>query len=268
MKITTETKLYGIIGHPIKHSISPGIHNFLFNYFHINAVYVAFDVESYMLKYTVNGLKALKIQGCNITLPYKEKIMKYIDEVDEEARIIGAVNTIKLEQGKIKGYNTDSIGFITSLKKHVPHIGGKKVAVIGAGGAARAVVYALLKENAFVMVFNRTYEKAVKLKEKFKNVKVYPLSQEEMLKDAKIIINATSCGLNKDDKMLFSPSILKKDAVFCELIYNETPLQYEARREGIKTIDGKGMLIEQALISFYIWTDKRASSNQLKGIFK
>ena len=268
MKITTETKLYGIIGHPIKHSISPGIHNFLFNYFHINAVYVAFDVESYMLKYTVNGLKALKIQGCNITLPYKEKIMKYIDEVDEEARIIGAVNTIKLEQGKIKGYNTDSIGFITSLKKHVPHIGGKKVAVIGAGGAARAVVYALLKENAFVMVFNRTYEKAVKLKEKFKNVKVYPLSQEEMLKDAKIIINATSCGLNKDDEMLFSPSILKKDAVFYELIYNETPLQYEARRRGIRTIDGKDMLIEQALISFYIWTDKRASLNQLKGIFK
>lgn len=268
MKITTETKLYGIIGHPIKHSISPGIHNFLFNYFHINAVYVAFDVEPYMLKHTVNGLKALKIQGCNITLPHKEKIIKYIDEVDEEARIIGAVNTIKLEQGKIKGYNTDSRGFLASLKKYVPDIKRKKIAVIGAGGAAKAVVYALLKENAFVRVFNRTYEKAVKLKEKFKNVKVYPLSQEEMLKDAEIVINATSCGLNKDDEMLFSPSILKKDAVFYELIYNETPLQYEARRRGIRTIDGKDMLIEQALISFYIWTGKRASSNQLGRLFK
>jgi shikimate dehydrogenase len=263
MKITTETKLYGIIGHPTKHSISPSIHNSLFDYFHINAVYVAFDVEPYMLKHTVNGLKALKIQGCNITLPHKEKIIKYIDEVDKQARIIGAVNTIKLEQGKIKGYNTDSRGFLTSLKKYVPDIRGKKIAVIGAGGAAKAVVYALLKENAFVRVFNRTYEKAVKLKEKFKNIEVYPLSQKEILENAEIVINATSCGLNKDDEMLFSPSILKKDAVFYELIYNETPLQHEAKREGIKTIDGKDMLIEQALISFYIWTGKRASSHQL-----
>jgi shikimate dehydrogenase len=263
MKITTETKLFGIIGHPIKHSLSPSIHNFLFNHFHINAVYVGFDVEPNMLKHAVDGLKALKIQGCNITLPYKEKIIKYIDEIDNEAQVIGAVNTIKVEQGKIKGYNTDSIGFITSLKKHVPHIGGGKVAVIGAGGAAKAVIYALLKEDAFITVFNRTYEKAVKLKEKFKNIETYPLSQEERLRDADIVINATSCGLNKDDKMLFSPSILKKDAVFYELIYNETPLQHELKRRGNKTIDGKDMLIEQALISFYIWTGKRASSHQL-----
>ena len=268
MKITVETKLYGIIGHPIKHSISPDIHNFLFNHFHMNAVYVAFDVEPHMLKYTVEGLKALKIQGCNITLPYKEKIMDYIDEIDEEARIIGAVNTIKLERGKIKGYNTDGRGFITSLKKHVPHMGGKKMAVIGAGGAAKAIIYALLKENASVVVLNRTYEKAVKLREKFKNIEVYPLSHKEKLKDAEIVINATSCGLNKEDGLLFSPSILKEDAIFYELIYHETPLQHETKKRGIRTIDGKDMLIEQALISFYIWTGKRASSNQLKEMFK
>jgi shikimate dehydrogenase len=166
MKISGRAALYGVVGYPISHSLSPIFQNRVFEHLGLNAVYVPFEVKPENLKTALEGLKALGIKGVNITIPHKENVLELVDYADEHAKNIGAVNTVKFGE-RTEGYNTDWVGFLKSLKEILPELKGKRVLVLGAGGSARAVLYALKREGAQVFLWNRTKEKAKLLSQSF-----------------------------------------------------------------------------------------------------
>ncbi|WP_029551621.1 shikimate dehydrogenase [Thermocrinis jamiesonii] len=251
MNISGNTSLYGVVGYPVKHSLSPLFQNKLFEYVGLNAVYVPFEVKREELKTAFEGLKALNVKGINLTIPHKEAIVDMLDFVHPDAEKIGAVNTVKFGE-RTEGYNTDWIGFLNSLRETVGELKGKTVLVLGAGGSARAVLYALEKENAKVYLWNRTKEKAKKLSEIFKSETVS--SPEEVLDSAHIIVNTTSVGLT-EDYLLFDYSLLKEGQVVFELIYGKNTLLKEwSQKRGAVYLDGLKMLVYQGLESFRIWT--------------
>lgn len=198
--ITGKTKIIGIFGDPIEHTFSPLIHNEAFKYLGLDYCYVPFHVKREKLKEAVEGIRALDIKGVNITVPHKEEVIKYLDIVSDEAKEIGAVNTIVNMEGVLKGYNTDVRGFISSLKEEGFFIKGKNVLIIGGGGAARAVVYGILIEGGRVYIFNRTSTKAQAIKEKFSNlgfIEIIENINKFVAEKINIIVNATSLGIKK-----------------------------------------------------------------------
>ena len=262
--VDAETKVIGLIGHPVGHSFSPIMHNAAFKDKGLNYVYVAFDVLPENLKYVIDGAKALGIVGFNVTIPHKIKIMKYLDEIDKDAKLIGAVNTIKIEEGKAIGYNTDGIGARKALEEEIGKVKDKNIVIFGAGGAARAVAFELAKDNN-ITIANRTVEKAEalakeiseKLNKKFgEEVKFSGLDID--LDGIDIIINATPIGMypNVDVEPIVKAEKLREDMVVMDLIYNplETVLLKEAKKVNAKTINGLGMLIYQGAVAFKIWT--------------
>ncbi|CAB3289963.1 Shikimate dehydrogenase (NADP(+)) [Methanocaldococcus lauensis] len=262
--IDAKTKVVGLIGHPVEHSFSPIMHNAAFKDKGLNYVYLAFDVLPEKLKYVIDGAKALGIVGFNVTIPHKVEIIKYLDELDESAKLIGAVNTIKIENNKAVGYNTDGIGARLSLEEEIGKVKDKTILILGAGGAARAVAFELAKDNN-IIIANRTVEKAEKLakeiaeklNKKFgEEVKFSSLNND--FSDVDIIINATPVGMypNVDVEPLIKADQIKPDMVVMDLIYNplETTLLKEAKKVGAKTINGLGMLIYQGAVAFKIWT--------------
>jgi len=262
--IDAKTKVIGLIGHPVEHSFSPITHNAAFKDKGLNYVYVAFDVLPENLKYVIDGAKALGIVGFNVTIPHKIEIMKYLDEVDRDAQLIGAVNTIKIEDGRAIGYNTDGIGARIALEEEIGKVKDKNIVIYGAGGAARAVAFELAKDNNLVIA-NRTVEKAEalakeiaeKLNKKFgEEVKFAGLDVN--LEGVDIIINATPIGMhpNVDVEPIVKAENMSKDMVVMDLIYNplETVLLKEAKKANAKAINGLGMLIYQGAVAFKIWT--------------
>lgn len=257
MKIDPETKVFGIIGYPLTHSLSPVMHNRAFKEKRINAIYLYFPCKD--VKGVIPGIKSLSIRGLSVTIPYKEKICLYLDELDPLAEEIGAVNTLLNKEGHIIGYNTDAYGAVAALEKEVGSVEGKKVLVIGAGGAARAVCFALKKGKASIIIVNRTKEKGEKLAEEV-SADFYPLS-EIPKKDFDILIQATSVGMYPDlNKSPITEEILSPDTVIMDIIYNpmETKLLKEARKKGCKTISGVEMFIQQGAKQFELWTGKDA----------
>ena len=225
---------------------------------------MAFDVLPENLKYVIDGAKALGIVGFNVTIPHKIEIMKYLDEVDRDAQLIGAVNTIKIEDGRAIGYNTDGIGARIALEEEIGKVKDKNIVIYGAGGAARAVAFELAKDNNLVIA-NRTVEKAEalakeiaeKLNKKFgEEVKFAGLDVN--LEGVDIIINATPIGMhpNVDVEPIVKAENMSKDMVVMDLIYNplETVLLKEAKKANAKAINGLGMLIYQGAVAFKIWT--------------
>ena len=262
--IDSKTKLLGLIGHPVEHSLSPIMHNEALRDKNLNYVYLAFDVQSENLKYVIDGAKALGIVGFNVTIPHKIEIMKYLDEIDRDAQLIGAVNTIKIEDGRAIGYNTDGIGARIALEEEIGKVKDKNIVIYGAGGAARAVAIELAKDNNLVIA-NRTVEKAEalakeiaeKLNKKFgEEVKFAGLDVN--LEGVDIIINATPIGMhpNVDVEPIVKAENMSKDMVVMDLIYNplETVLLKEAKKANAKAINGLGMLIYQGAVAFKIWT--------------
>ncbi|AEC51236.1 shikimate 5-dehydrogenase [Pyrococcus sp. NA2] len=252
MDINAKTKVYGLIGKPVRHSLSPIMHNALFEKYNINAVYLAFEVELGRLRDAIMGAKALGIMGLNVTMPHKVEVTKFLDELSDEAREIGSVNTIANEDGRLVGYNTDGIGARKALER-VTEVEGSKVLILGAGGAGRAIAYELSKV-AEVVVLNRTLEKAKEL-EKFG---VKGDSLEELpyyIEWADILINATSVGMGEErsivPKNLLRPSLVVMDIVYKPLL---TRLLRDARSMGCVTVDGLWMLVYQGAESFKIWT--------------
>lgn len=238
--INAKTKVIGLIGHPVEHSFSPIMHNAAFKDKGLNYVYVAFDVLPENLKYVIDGAKALGIVGFNVTIPHKIEIMKYLDEIDKDAQLIGAVNTIKIEDGKAIGYNTDGIGARMALEEEIGRVKDKNIVIYGAGGAARAVAFELAKDNN-IIIANRTVEKAEalakeiaeKLNKKFgEEVKFSGLDVD--LDGVDIIINATPIGMypNIDVEPIVKAEKLREDMVVMDLIYNplETVLLKEAKK--------------------------------------
>jgi shikimate dehydrogenase len=274
----TNTKLIGLIGHPIKQSYSPFIHNVAAQFKNIDNIYLPFDVVADNLEIALKGVVALGISGLNVTIPHKEKIIKYLDELSEEAAMIGAVNTIVNEHGKLKGYNTDISGILESLTGFKDLITGSKVCVIGAGGGARAVIYTLIRyfKPERITIINRTIQRADTLhsyfseKMRFDNLKtadLFPPDLIETFNSSKLIVNSTPVGMfpDVDD----SPTNLKesfhKDQLVFDMIYNptETKLLNLAKQQGATTLGGLKMLVYQAAKSFELWTGEEPPVEKL-----
>ena len=205
MSINGKTELICLIGHPVEHSFSPNIHNYLIEKNKLNMRYMCFDVFENELENAIKGIKALNIKGFNVTIPHKVEVIKYLDEIDRNALLIGAVNTVKNENGKLKGYNTDGIGFVKSILDKGYKISGKNVLIIGSGGAARSIAVEMASNGAKqINLYNRSIKSAKDiselLKENFKVDSNYYNEQikEKNLENIDIIINTTPIGMDKD----------------------------------------------------------------------
>lgn len=261
MNITANTKIIPIFGNPVSHSLSPLIQNAWFQDKKINYVYVAFCVENKDLKQATQAIKFFDMPGANVTVPHKIAIMKYLDKIDKSAEIIGSVNTIVNKGGKLTGYNTDCNGFARDLKDKKVQIKNKNVFVVGAGGGAKAVLYALSQLKAKkIFLASKTYEKAKYISNKYKNIEVFEIGEISNMSFNKIdvIVNASTCGMNPKDKLPFDIKNFKKDLSIYDLIYNkQTPFQQFAVKNKLKYVSGAGMLVQQGAFSFEMWTGKK-----------
>ncbi len=266
LNINGQTKLVGLIGYPVEHSLSPAMHNSAFAALNLSWCYVPLPVHPDRLGEAVAGLQALSFVGANVTVPHKEAVMSYLDEVIPEAQAIGAVNTIVVRDGQGIGYNTDWQGFLTALSEggFDPH--GKRAVVLGAGGAARAVVYALVQAGAQVTVLNRTLARAQALVRDFSPL--FPAlsltlqTLEEQTAEAHLLVNATPVGTWPEVDQSPWPEDLAFPGhltVF-DLVYNphQTKLLQQARAAGAKDIGGLGMLVHQGAVAFELWTGEKA----------
>ncbi len=258
MRIDGKTLLTGIIGYPVRHSLSPQMHNSAFEALGLNYCYVPMEVRPEALEDAVKGLRALGFVGVNVTVPHKEGVMEYLDEVSEEARFIGAVNTILIKDGKMKGYNTDAWGFRRALEEEGILPEGEEVFLAGAGGAAKAVAYALAGVCSKLYIYNRTKERAMALAERTsgRGCPVEVLDGPQVPGAVSLVVNATSLGLRPEDPLPVDISTLRPHHVVYDLIYKETPLLKEASSRGLRAVDGSGMLLWQAVFAFRIWTGK------------
>ncbi len=277
MNITSETKLYGLIGYPAKHSISPQIHNSAFKILNINAVYLTFEVKKEFLKKALDGVRALGIKGLNVTIPHKVNVIKYIDELSREAALIGAVNTILNDDEKLIGFNTDYTGILKTFEVYNVNLIGKKIVLLGAGGAAKAIAFAIAEKSSSLTILNRTKRKALnlagELNKKLKvNVSANSLTSESLknsLKDADILVNATSVGMAPNiNQTLVTKEFLRKDMIVLDVVYNplETKLLKEAKEAEAKCINGVEMLIQQAAEAFKIWFKIEPPINEMRTI--
>jgi len=261
MNVRGSTEIYGVIGFPVKHSLSPVFQNAAFSYLGIDAVYVPFEIAPEDLEEALKGLKKVGIKGLNVTVPHKEKVLSLADSLSEEVKEIGAANTLKFTLEGIEAYNTDWVGFLRAIEE-LRDPRGKRVLVLGAGGASRAVLYALKRVGARIYLWNRTKEKALRLSEEFEGEVVD--SVEEVLDKVEVIVNTTSVGLKPEDKPLFDYSRIESSHIVVDLIYKETPLIKVAREKGCLYQNGFPMLVYQGAESFKIWTGCEAPVKIMK----
>jgi len=253
-------KVYGVIGDPIEHSLSPVMHNAAFEALGLDAIYLAFRVAEHELGDAIRGAKSLGIAGLNVTIPLKEKALAFVD-ADDVATRIGAINTIAFTSGTPTGYNTDGIGALTVLKERVGEMRGKEVLILGAGGAARAIAFYLDAEGARLTIANRSEDRAAMLASSLHNADFISLREEELkrhIRDADILINTTPVGMYpRADATLVNARMMHPELVVFDIVYNpaETKLLREAKKAGVQTIiEGVKMLVYQGAASFRIWT--------------
>jgi shikimate dehydrogenase len=279
--VDSQTGLLALIGDPVGHSKSPDMMNRALKSHGLPYVYLAFQVAPERLKEAVNGFRALGVKGWNVTIPHKVAIMEHLDEIDESALAIGAVNTVVCEEGKWVGYNTDGPGYLRSLKEEwdLP-FSGLKAVILGAGGAARAVGYALATAGVpEISIANRTVEKAEALANhlsSFTQTRAVSLKEgKDVIEKADLVINTTSVGMHPDRDATPVPAEWFHEGQYVsDLIYHprETALLKGAKQQGAKVHEGLGMLVYQAAIAFEKWTGvpapvslmKQALANSLK----
>ncbi len=257
--------ILGIVGWPLIHSYSPYIHNFWLNQYSLDHKYKKFPIEPNKLSETFNTLKRKNFIGLNVTVPYKEQLLPYMDKLDESAKKIGAINIISRDSnGYFIGSNSDSYGFIQNLYHCYPNKDLKNIqcAILGSGGAARAALYSLIKEGAQeVLIFSRNYNKAISLSSDFRNkCKVFNWNKYiNFMKDIQLLINATPMGMPNTPLNNLELNKLNKNAIVYDLVYSkiDTPLISLAKQNGYSTISGLGMLLHQAVPSFYKWFNKK-----------
>ncbi len=266
-----KTKLLGVIGDPIEHSLSPVMHNFILERLGLNFCYHAFHVKQEDLPRALNSFQILNFRGINVTLPHKEKIIQYLDEIQEEAALLEAVNTVLFKKEKIIGYNTDVVGFMKSVENLGINLKEKKAILIGAGGSAKAVALGLQKLGCKeIIIYNRTLKNAqvmaAFLKEKsgqniFSALDLKDSQIYQDVRDGAILVNATNVGMGKDKTKTPLPDDLKmnSDMLVFDLIYNplETALLKMAREQGVRTQNGLEMLIYQGIASLEIWLGRK-----------
>ncbi len=271
MVISGKTKLCGIIGDPVEHSMSPAMHNAAFKELGIDYVYLPFRVKKEDVGKAIAGMKALNIKGLNVTIPHKVAVLQFLDKLDTLAEKIGAVNTIVNDDGVLSGYNTDAAGFLQALLEKGFEPKGKKVVILGAGGASRAVSFILADRGAQLTILNRRLELdwatelASRISQTFgKEVKALELTRENLLRaldKADILVNTTSVGMSPDtDQTPVNVELLRPDLVVYDIVYNpiKTRLLREAKIAGAKTISGIDMLVWQGVLAFEKWTGQKA----------
>lgn len=275
MEFSGRTRVCCVIGDPIEHTLSPVMHNAAFEELNLDFVYLAFRVRRQELRDAIAGARSLNIHGLNVTMPHKTAVMEHLDEIDSTASFIGAVNTILNDGGKLVGYITDGVGSINALKEKGVVLEGKKMLLLGAGGAGKAIAFQAAQEVEELKILNRTTRKAKDLAEvlrrKFnKKVRGNSLSSgllKRELERADILVNATSVGMHPDvDRSLADPSWLRPDLCVMDIIYNplETKLAKDAKSMGAKVVGGIEMLVHQGAASFEIWTGYPAPVKVMK----
>lgn len=265
----SETELYGVIGSPIRHSLSPVMHNAAFEKVGMNAVYLAFEVQKEKLNGCVQGIKALDIRGVNVTIPHKIHVMEFIDELDDLAARIGAVNTVVNKNGVLRGYNTDCSGAMKAIEK-LTDIRDKNIAVLGAGGAARAIAFGVVDRGGNIFILNRTVEKARQLAEDTGG-NYGGLNELERLQGDEgidILINTTPVGMFPHTGSSPVPKKLLKNMTVMDAIYNpiKTKMLGDAQSNGCQIISGVEMFINQGAVSFKLWTGKKAPIKSMRDV--
>lgn len=273
--ISGSTKLVALIGDPVERSLSPAIHNAAFKELGLNFVYVALRVPEGALADAIAGARALGVVGLNVTVPHKIGVLDLLDELDESASRVGAVNTIKNDGGKLTGFDTDGLGAVRALESEVGELKGHKVLLLGAGGAARAIAFSLVDAGAKLTLSNRTAEKskrlAVTVKERagaeVEQVELEREKLKEVIRGSDVLINATSVGMHPNtDRTLVTADMMRPGLVVDDIVYEplRTRLLQEAEKAGARTVSGLGMLVHQAAASFEIWTGKEAPLEVMK----
>ena len=280
MKIDGYTRLAAVVANPIKHSISPFIHNSAFEATNTNGVYLAWEVDATELAETVANIRRYQMYGINLSMPYKEQVIAYLDQLSEEACLIGAVNTVVNREGTLIGYNTDGKGFFKSLPSF--KISRKRLVLLGAGGAAKAILaQAILDGVSQISVFVRSssIEKTRPYLEKIQNatgfrVDLFALEDVQDLQDsitkADLLVNATSVGMDGFSQPIPTSIVLPEKLMVADVIYQpfETPFLKWARNQGNQSINGLGMLLYQAAEAFELWTGKEMPTDQIWELLK
>lgn len=280
MKIDGYTRLVAVVANPIKHSISPFIHNSAFEATNTNGVYLAWEVDATELAETVANIRRYQMYGINLSMPYKEQVIPYLDQLSEEVCLIGAVNTVVNREGTLIGYNTDGKGFFKSLPSF--KISRKRLVLLGAGGAAKAIlVQAILDGVSQISVFVRSssMEKTRPYLEKIQNttgfrVDLLALEDVQELQDsitqADLLVNATSVGMDGFSQPIPTSIVLPEKLLVADVIYQpfETPFLKWARNQGNQSINGLGMLLYQAAEAFELWTGKEMPTDQIWELLK
>ena len=280
MKIDGYTRLAAVVANPIKHSISPFIHNSAFEATNTNGVYLAWEVDATELAETVANIRRYQMYGINLSMPYKEQVIPYLDQLSEEACLIGAVNTVVNREGTLIGYNTDGKGFFKSLPSF--KISRKRLVLLGAGGAAKAILAQAILDGVsqiYVFVRSSSMEKTRPYLEKIQNttgfrVDLLALEDVQELQDsitqADLLVNATSVGMDGSSQPIPTSIVLPEKLMVADVIYQpfETPFLKWAKNQGNQSINGLGMLLYQAAEAFELWTGKEMPTDQIWELLK
>jgi shikimate dehydrogenase len=265
--ISSRTKVFALIGDPVEGSLSPPMYNAAFRHLGLDCVYVAFRVPPALLREAVEGVRAMGMGGLNVTHPHKVRILPLLDGLHPSAEEVGAVNTVRNEGGRLVGFNTDGEGAVSFLRERLGSLKGRRAVILGAGGAARALAFSLLREGAELTVLNRTPSKARRLASELGRrggeVGWGGLGREEVrdaLSRADLLINATPVGMDREGETLVTSDLMHRGLFVMDLVYHppETALMREARKAGARAENGLGMLLHQAALSFTLFTGRRA----------
>lgn len=273
--VSGKTVICGVIGDPVEHTLSPVIQNAAFKALELDYIYVPFRVHKSDLSKAIYGIRALNIKGVNVTIPHKIAVTAMLDELDPMAMKIGAVNTIVNNNGTLKGYNTDAPGFIRPLLERVSKLQGKQVVVLGAGGAARAICFALAEQKSGITILNRTVSRAKELADEISTsreavvtgAELNRKNLEESLQKADILVNTTSIGMHPDTgNTPVSPDLIARELIVYDIVYNpvKTGLIMAAEKAGAITITGLEMLLGQGALSFELWTGQKAPAQLMR----
>lgn len=284
-RISGKTGLLGLIGSPVGHSGSPAMYNYSFQKLGLDYAYLAFDIKVEEVPKAIEAIRTLKMRGCNVTMPCKNEAAKYMDELSPAARIIGAVNTIVNDNGKLTGHITDGQGFVNNLRDNGVEVAGKKLVVCGGGGAATAIqVQCALEGAKEISIFNIKddfFERTLQTAEKIKNEKpdcavhVFDIADSEKMREeiasCDIFVNATIVGMKpmENESIIKDASMFRPGLIVCDAVYNpkETKMLKEAKEAGCICIGGQGMLVWQGAAAFTLYTGQEMPVDEVKELF-
>jgi shikimate dehydrogenase len=261
-RISGRTRLLALIGHPVGHSLSPAMHNASFVADDLDYVYVCLDVEPDELPTAVMGLKSLRLRGFNVTMPHKRAMVPLVDELDQEARVSSAINTVVIEASGLRGFNTDGGGMVMACREAGMELSGKSVLLLGAGGTAAAIAVAFGKAGIGELhIANRNVERAARLRDKLHGTGIRGLAIRPLnaLPDAEIVINTTPLGMMEGDPMPVPPDYVQQGRAFCDAVYRpgtQTPLVQLARERNVPVVAGDRMLLYQGVLAQKLWTGR------------